>query len=55
MVVGAQPGLVLCSRELIGYAVAPHMRASLAIEAITAAHSAELMAGNAFMRISMAA
>jgi transposase InsO family protein len=30
--------LDLCSRELIGYAVAPRMRASLAVDAITAAH-----------------
>jgi transposase InsO family protein len=41
--------LVLCSKELIGYAIAPHMRASLAVEAITAAHRAELVAGNAIM------
>jgi transposase InsO family protein len=30
----------LCSKELIGYAIAPHMRASLAVDAITAAHRA---------------
>jgi hypothetical protein len=30
--------LDLCSKELIGCAIAPHMRASLVIEAITAAH-----------------
>jgi transposase InsO family protein len=41
--------LDLCSKELIGYAVAPHMRASLAVEAITAAHRAGLVAGNAIM------
>ena len=41
--------LDLSSKELIGYAIAPHMRASLAIEAITAAHRAELVAGNAIM------
>jgi transposase InsO family protein len=41
--------LDLCSKELIGYAIAPHMRASLAIEAITAAHRAGLVAGNAIM------
>ena len=41
--------LDLCSKELIGYAVAPHMRASLAIDAITAAHRAGLVAGNAIM------
>jgi putative transposase len=41
--------LDLCSKELIGYAIAPHMRASLAIEAITAAHRSGLVAGNAIM------
>jgi transposase InsO family protein len=41
--------LDLCSKELIGYALAPHMRASLAVEAITAAHRTGLMAGNAVM------
>ena len=41
--------LDLCSKELIGYAIAPHMRASLAVEAITAAHRACLVAGNAIM------
>lgn len=39
----------LCSKELIGYAIAPHMRASLAVEAITAAHRTGLVAGNAIM------
>jgi transposase InsO family protein len=41
--------LDLCSRELIGYALAPHMRASLAVDAITAAHRTGLAAGNAIM------
>jgi putative transposase len=41
--------LDLCSKELIGYAVAPHMRAGLAVEAITAAHRTGLIAGNAIM------
>ena len=41
--------LDLCGKELIGYAIAPHMRASLAIDAITAAHRAGLVAGNAIM------
>ena len=41
--------LDLCSRELIGYKIAPHMRARLAIEAITMAHRAGLVAGNAIM------
>src|SRR5438874_1527104 len=41
--------LDLCSKELIGYAIAPHMRADLAVEAINAAHHAELVAGNAIM------
>jgi transposase InsO family protein len=41
--------LDLCSKELIGYAIAPHMRASLAVEAITVAHRAGLVAGNAIM------
>lgn len=41
--------LDLCSRELIGFAVAPHMRASLVVEAISTAHRAGLLAGNAIM------
>lgn len=41
--------LDLCSKELIGYAIAPHMRASLTVEAITTAHHAGLVAGNAIM------
>jgi putative transposase len=39
----------LCSKEVLGYAIAPHMRASLAIEAIAAAHRTGLVAGNAIM------
>jgi putative transposase len=39
----------LCSKEVIGYAIAPHMRASLAVEAIAAAHRTGLVAGNAIM------
>jgi transposase InsO family protein len=41
--------LDLCSKELIGYALAPDMRANLAVEAITAAHTTGLVAGNAIM------
>jgi transposase InsO family protein len=41
--------LGLCSKELIGYAIAPHMRAGLAIEAIGMAHRSGLVAGNAIM------
>jgi putative transposase len=41
--------LDLCSKELIGYATATHMRAGLAVEAITAAHRTGLVAGNAIM------
>jgi putative transposase len=41
--------LDLFSKELIGYAIAPHMRASLAVNAITAAHQAGMIAGNAIM------
>lgn len=41
--------LDLCSKELIGHAIAPHMRAELAIDAITAAHASGLVAGNAIM------
>jgi transposase InsO family protein len=37
----------LCSKELVGHAIAPHMRAELAIDAITAAHRTGLVAGNA--------
>ena len=39
----------LCSREVIGYALAPHMRAGLAVDAISAAHRTGLVAGNAIM------
>ena len=39
----------LCSKEVLGYALAPHMRTSLAIDAITAAHRTGLVAGNAIM------
>jgi len=41
--------LDLCSKELIGYAIAAHMRASLVVDAISAAHRAGLVAGNAIM------
>jgi transposase InsO family protein len=41
--------LDLCSKELVGYAIAPHMRASLAVDAMTAAHRTGLVAGNAIM------
>ena len=41
--------LDVCSKELIGYAVAPHMRASLVVNAIAAAHRSGLVAGNAIM------
>jgi putative transposase len=41
--------LDLCSRELVGYAIAPHMRANLAVDAIAAAHWTGLVAGNAIM------
>ena len=41
--------LDLCSKELIGYALAPHMRASLAVDAITKAHRTGIVAGNAIM------
>ncbi len=34
---------------MIGYALAPHMRAGLAIDAISAAHQTGLVAGNAIM------
>jgi transposase InsO family protein len=43
--------LDLCSKELIGYALAPHMRAGLAVEAITAAHRTGLVAGNAIINM----
>lgn len=39
----------LCSKEVLGYAIAPHMRAGLAVEAIAAAHRTGLVAGNAIM------
>ncbi len=38
-----------CSKELIGYAIAPHMRTTIAVDAITAAHRTGLVAGNAIM------
>lgn len=41
--------LDLCSKELIGYAITPHMRAGLAVEAITAAYRTGFVAGNAIM------
>lgn len=41
--------LDLCSKELIGYAIAPHMRASLAVDALTAACRTGIVAGNAIM------
>ena len=41
--------LDLCSKELIGYAMAPHMRTSLVIDAMTSAHRTGLVAGNAIM------
>ena len=41
--------LDLCTKELIGHATAPHMRAQLAIDAIAAAHRTGLVAGNAIM------
>lgn len=43
--------LDLCSKELMGYAFAPHMRSSLAVDAITNAHRTGLIAGNAIMHI----
>ena len=39
----------LCSREVIGYALAPHMRVGLAVDAISAAHRTGLVAGSAIM------
>lgn len=39
----------LCSTEVLGYAIAPHMRAGLVVDAITAAHRTSLVAGNAIM------
>ena len=41
--------LDLCGKELIGYAIAPHIRAGLAVEAITVAYRSRLVAGNAIM------
>jgi putative transposase len=41
--------LDLSTKELIGYAIAPHMRTSLAVHAITMAHRTGLVAGNATM------
>ncbi len=41
--------LDLCSKELIGHAIAPHMRAELAIDAIKAACRSGLVAGNSIM------
>lgn len=41
--------LDLCTRELIGHAIAPHMRTGLAIDAITTAHRSGLVAGNSIM------
>lgn len=41
--------LDLCDKELVGWAIAPHMRASLTVDAITSAHRAGLVAGNAIV------
>ena len=41
--------LDLCNKELIGHAIAPHMRAGLAVEALTTAHRTGFVAGNAIM------
>jgi putative transposase len=41
--------LDLCSKELVGYAVTAHMRASLAVDAIASAHRSGLVAENAIM------
>jgi putative transposase len=41
--------LDLCTRELIGHAIAPHLRTSLAIDAIETAHRSGLVAGNSIM------
>jgi len=41
--------LDLCTWELAGYALAGHMRASLAVDAISRAHGSGLVAGNAIM------
>jgi putative transposase len=38
---------MLYSNELVGYAIAPHRRASLAVDAITTAHMTGLIARNA--------
>ena len=34
---------------MVGYAIAPHMRAALAVDAISAGHRTGLVAGNAIM------
>ena len=39
----------LCSKELIGWAIAAHMRTSLVADAMTMAHGRGLTAGNAIM------
>lgn len=39
----------LCSKEMLGYAIAPHMRASLTVNAISEACRTGLVAGNAIM------
>jgi transposase InsO family protein len=41
--------LDLCTKELIGHAIAPRIRAQLAIDAIAAAHRTGSVAGNAIM------
>ena len=41
--------LDLCSKEVVGYALAPHMRAGLAVDAINAAHRTGVVASNAIM------
>jgi putative transposase len=41
--------LDVCSKEGVGYAIAPHMRSGLAVDAINAAHLTGLIAGNTIM------
>ena len=45
----AATALVPCDKEAVGHVIAPHLRASPALDTITAAHRAGLVARNAIM------
>lgn len=46
---GSTTAVDLCGNEVVGYTIAAHMRAGLAVEAISAADRTGLVPGNAIM------